>query len=214
MLTLNTQPSDNKREFATCTWKQPKEPINLTNCGKKLNLTKTTKKHWNKLILNFFIGHPLSFTNANKDLLNSDKCLSKWENLNYKEEKKLFPLRKKHKEEIESDKLRLWLLPTLNKKLKNNWWKDLKLVSTKIFTTTIQKYSTNWSEDNKKPKKKDKASTRKMNKWNPKNNLLLSNLTKSMNKESLLKTSTKKSSEKFATNLLKTNERNLLGLVK
>lgn len=66
---------------------------------------------------------------------------------------------------------------------------------TKIFTTTIQKYSTNWSEDNRKLKKKDKVNMKRMKKWNQKNNLSLSNQMKSTKKVLLLKTSMKKSFE-------------------
>ena len=65
----------------------------------------------------------------------------------------------------------------------------------KIFTTTIQKYSTNWSEDNRRLKNKEKENMKKMKKWNQKNNLLLSNQMKSTKKVLLLKTSMKKSFE-------------------
>jgi hypothetical protein len=70
-------------------------------------------------------------------------------------------------------------------------------VSTKIFTTTIQKYSTNWSEDNKKLMKRDKVNMKRKNKWNHRNNLLLRNQKKSMRKELLPKTSMRKNSERF-----------------
>lgn len=61
---------DNKKESATSIWRLQSERISPTNSGKRWGSTSLTPKHWRKSTSISYIGHPLSFINASRDLLN------------------------------------------------------------------------------------------------------------------------------------------------
>lgn len=193
--TPNTQPSDNRKVSATCTWKLPKEHTSPTNCGKKSNSIRTTRRPSSKSTSNFSIGHLSSSTSASNVSPSWGKCWSRWENLNYRANSKSCQSRKKPRSETGSDKPRPWSPPTSNKRSNKNSWKDWKPESIRTFTTTIPRFSINWSEGSRRLKRPGRISMRRNNRriWSLRN----SSLWRSLMRRKVLrrKTSMRKSFE-------------------